>query len=307
MLGNYFVAVMKFFTISLLVLTIFLIGKIVAYSQTSPQQLIEVTLCALAQRPEQYDKKIVRLSAIYVMSYHGAYLYDPQCSHPDSTINVDSEKSKIYRTSKNVRRKFKEIAKNPENDKASVVVIGRFNDWRGFGYGHLGFSRFQFDAMKFESVNLVTNKIAAHSKDENPDSFMNTVKFILDNLDSNYNIAYLNNDAMALNAILPDDFILTTAQNKKLTKSEFLKLAEQSKPNIRKGTTISLGGGKIDLRLDKSVVTGQVKIESCEQTIEQYNYTNIYFKRNGQWKITSSTISNVFVMKLSEIKGCDEK
>ena len=90
--------------------------------------------------------------------------------------------------------------------RAGVVVIGRFNNWNGFGYGHLDYSRFQFDVMTFDSAKSVAASIPWNVKADNVKSFMKDVAEIKGVLDVAFNFAYLLNDVSKLEGVLPADY-----------------------------------------------------------------------------------------------------
>jgi hypothetical protein len=66
-------------------------------SASSARNLITVSLCEAVRNPKRYDNRVIRIEAVYLAYYHGAYLYGPKCNQPnlfvDPSITCRNEKN----------------------------------------------------------------------------------------------------------------------------------------------------------------------------------------------------------------------
>lgn len=248
-----------------------------------------VDFCELVKNHQMYDKKIIRIKAIYKSDYGGSSIYDYKCGSGDALMDAWYEKSKIYKTKKKVNKKYNEIlnAESENNSsKAYVTVIGRFNDWNGFGHGHFGWSRFQFAVMAFESVESVAPSTPWN---ENKSDFMAEIEN-LRNIDSKWSSIYSGLYVENSNDIFATDYTFKDLQGKKFDKSQFL--TETCNARNAKGRDSTTG--KVFINENEAFVEAGESISYiCPTTIScQYRYDNFYQKQNGQWKLIRTQITS---------------
>jgi hypothetical protein len=268
-------------------------------------QIATVNFCDLLSNPERYDKKIIRTTAIYETYYHGTFLYKLSCKSADANINAEFTNSSQFKTSSIVERQLEKVMSHSERTgaaRANVTVVGRFNNWNGFGYGHLDSSRFQFDVMSFESAKSVPASTPWNNSSHNSESFMETVNQIKCWLDVQWNFAYLSNDAGTLEGLLPDDYVLRNEQLIVLNRSEVISLANR-------GGRVSEGSSVIDehrvfINGSTAEVTGRATLGNCKNIKRQYRFSNLYSRRNANWEISSSRIVSVAPVVVPDILPC---
>ena len=294
-------------TIFLLIALISITLAVVAQEKTaSESQIPTVRFCDLVRYPNRYDKKIVRTTAIYEAYYHGTFLYDPNCKSADANINAELERSSAFGTASIIEKELEKAMSRHQKygaGRARVVVIGRFNDWDGVGYGHLAGSRFQFDVMAFESAKPVASSIPWNAKSDGAESFMEDVTGIKNGIDVEWNFAYLLNNETKLENILPVDYVLTNEQGVVLNKSQVISLAIE-------GGRISTGGAMVDehkifISGNTAAATGRATSGNCKNVTRQYRFTNRYVKRNGNWEIISSQLRAIVPVEVPDNLPCN--
>lgn len=159
-------------------------------TEIAPTDLSKIptaTYCELVRNAGAYNRKIVRLRAIYFTAFEKTYLYDSRCEKntaPEAPENVpaemwaewdktlitegDSDEAKMNRRLKGFGRK-------------DVTVVGRFystNEENNADapnlFGHLNCCRFQFRIMRVENVINLDSKTV-----ENVNGYGERVKFAL--------------------------------------------------------------------------------------------------------------------------------
>jgi hypothetical protein len=122
-----------------------------------------VTYCDLVSQPARYDRKIVRVRAVYYTTFEKMYLFDNRCetgAPPEAPEKVpaetwaewdklfvskgDSDEAKLNRGLNGFGRK-------------DATLIGRFNSTSGEAdapnrFGHMNCCRFQFQILRVEKI-----------------------------------------------------------------------------------------------------------------------------------------------------------
>jgi hypothetical protein len=150
-----------------------------AGSQTSvgaagPQS---VNYCELTRNSATYDKKQIRVRALYVVGFEAAYLYDPSCSANHTWIEFGEGYDQS--TDSHVLREFGRLLKSSRQNKfnlsrVDVVFTGTFDgvkrdanltlkDGKTFklppiGYGHMNGYDYQLTVRSIEDAKSVAKK-----------------------------------------------------------------------------------------------------------------------------------------------------
>src|SRR4051812_26867116 len=68
--------------------------EVVAHrSQSTSNNLPTVSICALVREPDLYDRKLIRLDAIYAVNFEWVVLYDPRCTGNKHFLYPEIEES----------------------------------------------------------------------------------------------------------------------------------------------------------------------------------------------------------------------
>jgi hypothetical protein len=125
-----------------------------------------VSYCGLVKNPAFYDKKIIRLRAIYFNFFEKTYLYDATCEPnqpPSAPEKVPAETWAQWDKSFVSDGDSVEAKTNRHLNRfgrSDVTVIGRFDSTNEQGdkgapnlFGHLNCCRYQFSIMKLEQLD----------------------------------------------------------------------------------------------------------------------------------------------------------
>jgi hypothetical protein len=82
-----------------------------------------VDYCELLRTPDLYDKKIIRLRALYVRGFEVAAFEHPQCDEARS-VWVEFDQSEPSCTDKKIRKAMQAIFNPPRKRKRGVIEIG---------------------------------------------------------------------------------------------------------------------------------------------------------------------------------------
>jgi hypothetical protein len=140
----------------------------------SQREIPTVTYCALINNFKQYDKKIIRIRAIYVyrgwldgvyISGGGPYLRDSECTEGKppqiiwklgeylSETSVSTHRSWEANSDPAIVKAFRLIQE--ADQQVDITAIGMFSGPRKDGYGHHGSSKFHFEIRKLEEARMV--------------------------------------------------------------------------------------------------------------------------------------------------------
>jgi hypothetical protein len=157
--------------------TIVLIMPQPATSTTSPAQVEVPTVdyCQLLREPSSYDKKVIRLKALYVAGFEVSAFEHPSCDKDRSSTWVEFDQTGSSCTDQKVRKAFDAIFHPPRKSKkgvfeipgparAEIVVVGRFEGPKPgipvgpegrrilTGHGHMNAYKYKFVVQCVEQV-----------------------------------------------------------------------------------------------------------------------------------------------------------
>lgn len=102
-------------------------SKVRAQPQKPTSEVLNVSLCQLVSDPQVYDRKLVRLNAIYAVNFEWVLLYDCKCIKRDSYIYpiIAGDTDELSRSME------KALAKNLKHgrksgDRVGLVLTGVF-------------------------------------------------------------------------------------------------------------------------------------------------------------------------------------
>ena len=111
-----------------------------------------VYLCELVNKPDHFDKQVVRIKALFAKNLENEFFYDSTCS--DSYVWVEFDPAYQY-SDDLLKKKFEQIAclrKSRCDGKALVTVVGRFDGPKAGPYGHLDSYTYRFSIIRLEDV-----------------------------------------------------------------------------------------------------------------------------------------------------------
>lgn len=136
-------------------------------TQMDLDQAQKVTYCELIQNPVKYDRRIVRLRAIYFTGFEKQYLYDERCQEEQPPVAPEKVPAQMW------TQFDKSFVLKGDSDEAvlnrqlntfgrkDITVTGRFYSTNEQGdsnapnlFGHLNCCRFQFLITRLEKINL---------------------------------------------------------------------------------------------------------------------------------------------------------
>jgi hypothetical protein len=99
-----------------------------------PRNMPTVSLCDVVNHPARYKNKIIRVEAIYLVHYHGAFLYGARCNEPrmyvDPSIPCRSENDSSCAQLQAALDKLVEPhlrwTESKSARRAKVILVGRF-------------------------------------------------------------------------------------------------------------------------------------------------------------------------------------
>jgi ketosteroid isomerase-like protein len=114
-------------------------------------------------------------------------------------------------------------------------------------------------------------------------------------LDRQWLDAYEKGDAAALARIEADDFLVTYADGKVLTKAQEIELVKKGMPS---GTTLKLSSEEPKVRVygDTAIVTGifvQRSTQNGQESITRERFTDVWAKRNGRWQAVATALTSI--------------
>lgn len=114
--------------------------------------VIDVSFCDLVRQPKLYDRKIVRVKAIYRYGFEWSELYCLGCREA-GIIWVELGDSFESNTKKKIASKVKDVGDNGRTVK--IVAVGIF--YTDGGYGHLGAYKYKYVIDYLEQAEVILN------------------------------------------------------------------------------------------------------------------------------------------------------
>jgi ketosteroid isomerase-like protein len=115
----------------------------------------------------------------------------------------------------------------------------------------------------------------------------------IENLESQWRLAVVQNDVAAFNRLLADDYLGINPNGTLETKADALA---QRRSGTVKVSSIEPDNVKIRVYGDTAVVTSLVDVEGHDGDRDisgRYHYTRVYSRRDGEWKVVSFEASRV--------------
>lgn len=141
---------------------------------SEPTDIPTIDYCELLRNPDSYDKKIIRLRALYVRGFEVAAFEHPQCDEARS-VWVEFDQSEPSCTDKKIgkamqaifnppRKRKRGVIEIPGPERAELLVVGRFDGPRPgipvgtegrrifTGHGHMNEYNYKFVVQCVEQV-----------------------------------------------------------------------------------------------------------------------------------------------------------
>jgi hypothetical protein len=269
----------------LLFSAILLIFGAIGATAQAPLNIPIVDFCALSKDPAVYDKKVVRTKAYYFSGYHGASLYDPKCTTADSILDVGGELSGYFQTDEKVEGELDKILeKDKTKVKPYVIVVGRFHDWNGTGYGHLNWSRFSFAVMGFERIKAVK----APKVKERDSQFMSDVQHLQD-INWSWNMTFMQGHSPVwdIKDVMAENFEYSDSLGRRSGREPF---PYPACADVNRSMTVKISG--TFFVGNRARVSGESVSYSCPLKVEcQYRFVNTFEKIDGKWKLVKTNIT----------------
>jgi len=115
----------------------------------------------------------------------------------------------------------------------------------------------------------------------------------IENLESQWRMAVVQNDVAAINRLLADDYLGINPNGTLETKADAMA---QRRSGTVKISSIEPDNVKIRVYGDTAVVTSQVDVEGRDGDRDisgRYHYTRVYSRRDGEWKVVSFEASRM--------------
>ena len=115
----------------------------------------------------------------------------------------------------------------------------------------------------------------------------------VENLESQWRTALVQNDVATINRMLADDYLGINPNGTLETKADAVALRRSGTVKI---SSIDPINQKVRVYGDTAVVTSQVELQGHdgERDISgRYHYTRVYSRRSGEWKVVSFEASRI--------------
>lgn len=115
----------------------------------------------------------------------------------------------------------------------------------------------------------------------------------IENLESQWRTAILQNDVATVNRLLADDYLGINPNGTLETKADALAVRRSGTVKISSIDPINM---KVRVYGETAVVTSQVSVEGHDGDRDisgRYHYTRVYSRRSGEWKIVSFEASRI--------------
>ena len=123
--------------------------------QLDSEVIPTVSLCELVRNQNPYAEKEVRVRATWQYGFEWSFLYDRECMDRDNKVWAEyaDEDSLCPLTKKSLKR----LKKRRFDNKADVVVVGKF--YSGDHYGHMNGYQYQFIVSCVEKAESIPTNV----------------------------------------------------------------------------------------------------------------------------------------------------
>jgi hypothetical protein len=104
-----------------------------------------IQYCDLIRDSSRYENQIIRVKGIYSVSMENSSLDDPSCGGQNAFTWVVSEPYSSFEAALSAAKVWRD-------DRAEVVLLGKFYGPTHEGYGHLNGYRYKLSVMKVEEM-----------------------------------------------------------------------------------------------------------------------------------------------------------
>ena len=249
---------------------------------------VSLSFCALVSRPEVYDQRIVRTTAILVAGYEQYFLYSQSCNREDEFVWAEGPPAtELNALAENKLRSLLEASSTEQGaGRAQVTLLGRFIAPGPLRFGHLDEFQMKFVIMRIERVKAVSKKTAWPIAQGLADSADQTVRVL--NKEFILHVAGALSYAVIPAEILADDFRFTESNGRTRTKSDFLAITFRPYSGSIRDTKI-----QVQVRGESAVATGLVVQSANDSTDKQYPYIVNYRQKDQEWQIVSAQLTSI--------------
>ncbi len=117
--------------------------------ENNPADLPVLTFCELANNPEKYDGKTVRLSAILSIGLEGSWFSEARCGADNAAI-ISAKNNEVWKAIKKARERGK---REPSDTEVNLTVVGVFKNTVYKDCCLI--APFQFEILKVEKASKV--------------------------------------------------------------------------------------------------------------------------------------------------------
>jgi hypothetical protein len=262
-------------------------NKNIEPASTEISEIPTVTYCELIENAARYDKKIVRVRAIYFTAFERTYLYDETCKTdqpPTAPSKVPAQtwaqwdKTLITQSDSIEAKTNRQLYGFGRKD---VTVVGRFestNEQEGKAnapnmFGHLNCCRYQFSIIRLEKIVIMQSEINNRSKE--PDKSSAALSDSPTQAYKNAFNARQNKDVEGLKRLLSKKLINFLTENGKL---ENKTLDEQLKEITERPQA------QMALVRDEKIYDDEATLEYLDEDGKWIEMS--FVKEAGEWKLT---------------------
>lgn len=125
-----------------------------------------ISFCDVVNQPDRNNQKIIRTRAILVQSLSASvdggelYLYSQSCNQSDKYVLVEFDQA--YNANKQTQSTLERYVSQNNNrgvGRSEIVFIGRFDNAKKSGFGHLDAWRYRFVIVDIENVKSVSKGV----------------------------------------------------------------------------------------------------------------------------------------------------
>jgi hypothetical protein len=263
-----------------------------------PEQPVTLSLCALVRHSSDHHNKLVRVEATLMPHPEGGYLYDRRCNNRD--FWVWPELSPNYAWPADLWRQ----AQIGIDQKARLVLVGRFQAANGEGYGHLAGFRQQIVVMVDESVRRAPTD--EQGGDNGAPSPLSRAEKQLRELDEKWLLASTDSDSQTLATILSEGYVRVLPSDQIEYRPQVLASPQLphtlATPRAGEARDAIRFGWRVRVFLsntDSAVVIRNVErfkdrvaAARALNPTDEYEYVNLYRRTEGQWQLTFSRLEH---------------
>jgi hypothetical protein len=121
--------------------------------QVEDKDILETGFCELIESPEKFDKKLIRVKAVYRYGFEWSEIYSLKCE-TKKRIWVE----RIEKACKNASPIDKLASAQKGGKTVGIIAVGRFRDGKDGRYGHLNGYNFQFEIECFDKAKILDNE-----------------------------------------------------------------------------------------------------------------------------------------------------